>query len=82
MLSRVAESLYWMARNVERAEDLARLIDVTAMRAVDHADDAGERWLSAYNIAGMDVPESHGLSARSRRACASRGRTRSACAPN
>jgi len=65
MLSRVAESLYWMARNVERAEDLARLIDVTAMRAVDHADDAGERWLSAYHIAGIEVPESHGLSARS-----------------
>jgi uncharacterized alpha-E superfamily protein len=65
MLSRVAESLYWMARNVERAEDLARLIDVTAMRAVDHADDAGARWLSAYNIAGIDPPEDHGLSARS-----------------
>jgi uncharacterized alpha-E superfamily protein len=64
MLSRVAESLYWMARNVERAEDLARLIDVTAMRAVDHADDAGERWRSVYNVAGIDVPEHHGRSAR------------------
>ena len=65
MLSRVAESLYWMARNVERAEDLARLIDVTAMRAVDHADDAGDRWLSAYHIAGIDPPDDHGRSARS-----------------
>ena len=43
MLSRVAESLYWAARNVERAEDLARLIDVTATRSVDRAVDAERR---------------------------------------
>src|SRR4051794_4654267 len=28
MLSRVAENLYWMSRNIERAENLARLLDV------------------------------------------------------
>ncbi len=64
MLSRVAESLYWMARNVERAEDLARLIDVTATRAVDHAADAGERWRAVYNVAGFDPPSDHGASPR------------------
>src|SRR5687767_13732522 len=29
LLSRVAESLYWMGRYVERAENTARLLDVT-----------------------------------------------------
>jgi uncharacterized alpha-E superfamily protein len=57
MLSRVAESLYWMARNVERAEDLARLIDVTATRSVDRAVDAHNRWCAAYAVAGIEPPE-------------------------
>ncbi|HEX3462507.1 MAG TPA: alpha-E domain-containing protein [Candidatus Elarobacter sp.] len=53
MLSRVAESLYWAARNVERAEDLARLVDVTAARAVDRAVDAESRWQAVYEVAGI-----------------------------
>jgi|HubBroStandDraft_1064217.scaffolds.fasta_scaffold25958_2 uncharacterized alpha-E superfamily protein len=57
MLSRVAESLYWMARNVERAEDLARLIDVTATRSVDRFEDAQPRWHALYTVAGVPVPE-------------------------
>ena len=28
MLSRVANSLYWMARYIERAENIARIVDV------------------------------------------------------
>ncbi len=28
MLSRIAESLYWIGRYVERAEDTARIVDV------------------------------------------------------
>ncbi len=55
MLSRVAESLYWTARNVERAEDLARLIDVTATRSVDRAVDAERRWRAAFTVAGITV---------------------------
>jgi uncharacterized alpha-E superfamily protein len=57
MLSRVAESLYWAARNVERAEDLARLIDVTATRSVDRAVDAERRWRAAYAVAGIAPPD-------------------------
>ena len=53
MLSRLAESLYWAARNVERAEDLARLVDVTAARAVDRAVDAESRWQAVYEVAGI-----------------------------
>src|SRR3990172_10282407 len=29
MLSRVANNLYWMSRHIERAENTARLLDVT-----------------------------------------------------
>ena len=28
MLSRIAESLFWLARYIERAEDTARILDV------------------------------------------------------
>ena len=35
MLSRVAESLYWMSRNLARAESLARIVDVAFNRTVD-----------------------------------------------
>jgi len=28
MLSRVAESIYWMSRYIERAENVARFVDV------------------------------------------------------
>jgi uncharacterized alpha-E superfamily protein len=30
MLSRTANHLYWMARYIERAENMARILDVTA----------------------------------------------------
>ena len=35
MLSRVAESLYWTARYVERAEDVTRLLDVNFHALLD-----------------------------------------------
>ena len=35
MLSRVANSLYWMVRYVERADNLARLIDVNQQLLLD-----------------------------------------------
>lgn len=36
MLSRVANTLYWMARYVERADNLARLIDVNRHLLLDN----------------------------------------------
>jgi uncharacterized alpha-E superfamily protein len=42
MLSRVGSSIYWMARYVERAENLARFIDATLNVILDHP--AGEQW--------------------------------------
>jgi uncharacterized alpha-E superfamily protein len=56
MLSRVAESLYWMSRNIERAESLARIIDVAFNRTVDRIATGGERarrvWSSVLELAG------------------------------
>lgn len=42
MLSRVASSIFWMARYVERAENLARFIDVTLNVILDHSTE--EQW--------------------------------------
>src|SRR6266536_877024 len=45
MLSRVADSLYWMSRYLERAEHTARLIDVNLNQMLDqHAEYADQRW--------------------------------------
>jgi uncharacterized alpha-E superfamily protein len=45
MLSRVAASLYWMSRYLERAEHTARIIDVHLTQMLDHAGgDASLRW--------------------------------------
>jgi uncharacterized alpha-E superfamily protein len=53
MLSRVAESLYWMARYIERAEDLSRFLSVTFIANLD-ARSAGAQvgWRSLVGIAG------------------------------
>ncbi len=45
MLSRVADSLYWMSRYLERAEHTARLVDVNLTQMLDQTNlDANQRW--------------------------------------
>lgn len=44
MLSRVAESLYWMQRYRERAENTARLIDVNLFLSIDAPGDEMHQW--------------------------------------
>ncbi len=45
MLSRVAESLYWMSRYLERVEHTARLVDANVVLALDQAPAfAEQRW--------------------------------------
>src|SRR5579863_9580922 len=45
MLSRVADSLYWMSRYLERAEHTARLVDVEMQLWLDQAPSEGAgRW--------------------------------------
>jgi uncharacterized alpha-E superfamily protein len=59
MLSRVAESLYWMARNLERAETLARILDVNYNHTVDRNTAGRQRaartWRSVFAIAGISA---------------------------
>jgi uncharacterized alpha-E superfamily protein len=45
MLSRVADSLYWMARYLERAEHTARVVSVSMNQTLDHtADGSAGEW--------------------------------------
>src|SRR5580704_8699201 len=58
MLSRVADSLYWMSRYLERAEHTARLIDVDLQLRLDQSPDAGsERWLGLLEALQAPAPE-------------------------
>ncbi len=43
MLSRVADSLYWMSRYLERAENTTRLLDVNLNLMLDESPDGAER---------------------------------------
>src|SRR3984893_18246480 len=55
MLSRVADSLYWMSRYLERAEHTARLIDVDLQLRLDHSlESSTGRWLRL--IDALHVP--------------------------
>jgi uncharacterized alpha-E superfamily protein len=57
MLSRVAESLYWMSRYLERAEHTARLMDVDLQLRLDQsAESSTGRWLRL--IDALQVPPS------------------------
>lgn len=66
MLSRVAASLYWMSRNIERAESLARVIDVAYNRTVDKNAAGRERavriWKGVLDLSGVlgESPEFDG----------------------
>lgn len=44
MLSRVAESMYWMARYIERAENVARIMDANYHMILDLPSGVGEQW--------------------------------------
>lgn len=44
MLSRVAEAVYWMARYIERAENVARFIDVNYNLTLGEGSTLGHQW--------------------------------------
>jgi uncharacterized alpha-E superfamily protein len=57
MLSRVADSLYWMSRYLERAEHTARLIDVDLQLRLDQSPESGAgRWLRLLEAVQAPVP--------------------------
>lgn len=54
MLSRVAESIYWMARYIERAENIARFVDVNIRFNLDETQRGRDQWLPLVQITGDD----------------------------
>jgi uncharacterized alpha-E superfamily protein len=52
MLSRVADSVFWMARYIERAENVARFIDVNHNLALDLGEELGDQWASLVYTTG------------------------------
>ncbi|MBC7373628.1 MAG: alpha-E domain-containing protein [Frankiales bacterium] len=58
MLSRVAESLYWIGRYVERAEDTSRLLDVHVQTLTeDPWADEPTACADLLRVMGVEVPE-------------------------
>ncbi len=55
MLSRVADSIYWMSRYVERAENVARFIDVNLNLMLDSPSGEDQQWQPVVNITGDHV---------------------------
>jgi len=55
MLSRVADSIYWMSRYVERAENVARFIDVNLQLVLDSAPDQPQQWQPLVNVTGDEA---------------------------
>ncbi|MBK8760849.1 MAG: alpha-E domain-containing protein [Sulfuritalea sp.] len=65
MLSSTADHLYWMARSMERAENTARMLDVTYRLALLRHDEAKpfQEWTAMLTISGLyeKYVERHGL---------------------
>jgi len=58
MLSRVAESLYWMSRYLERAEHTARLVDLNLNLMLDQAPAPGDRrWQRLLSSLLVKLPD-------------------------
>ncbi len=54
MISRVAESCFWLARYLERAETMARLISVHSAFVLDVDLPSTERWMPLVIVAGEE----------------------------
>src|ERR1041385_3042096 len=52
MLSRVADSIYWMSRYVERAENVARFVDVNLQLMLDAPSGEDQQWEPLVNTTG------------------------------
>jgi uncharacterized alpha-E superfamily protein len=52
MLSRVADSIYWLSRYVERAENVARFIDVNLQLMLDAPEGMDQQWQPLVTTTG------------------------------
>ena len=66
MLSRVANSIYWMHRYVERAENVARFVNVDHHLSLDLNSSSTEQWQPLVETTGdrQDFVERYGLATR------------------
>jgi uncharacterized alpha-E superfamily protein len=66
VLSRVADAVYWMNRYVERAENVARFVDVNLHLALDLPEGAVEQWAPLVATTGDDhwFTEHYGVASR------------------
>ena len=55
MLSRVANSIYWLSRYTERAENVARFIEVNLQMILDLPSGSHEQWAPLVIITGDDA---------------------------
>ena len=55
MLSRVADSVYWMTRYIERAENVARFVDVNLHLMLDLPRDTEQQWEPLVHTTGDRV---------------------------
>jgi uncharacterized alpha-E superfamily protein len=52
LLSRVADSVYWMGRYIERAENVARFVSVNLMLMIDLPAGGGNQWQPIVDTSG------------------------------
>ena len=52
MLSRVADSIYWMSRYIERADNVARFMDVTLNLILDMPVGSVQQWQPLVDTTG------------------------------
>ena len=71
MLARVADSLYWLGRYIERAEHLSRLSSAMLNATLDQTDGAQSVWIAMAAVGEPGMPSvSMGRSALVPAACA------------
>lgn len=56
LLGRTANGLYWMSRYIERAENMARLLDAGLRLGLTQTTNSAEEWNSVVLSAGADGP--------------------------
>lgn len=66
MLSRVADSVFWLSRYVERAENVARFLDVNMHMTLDLGDSISQQWEPLVATTGDNevFAERHGRATR------------------
>jgi uncharacterized alpha-E superfamily protein len=57
MLSRIAESLFWIGRYIERADDTARILDIYLQQILEDASVERAACQSMFEVMGREVPD-------------------------